>query len=113
VAAAADARFEAVLGPKIDRWLVNTVAGLLVADGLTQLAASSSPATVAQARRLGVRTAAALATIDVVYVPAGRISKPYLLDAALEVAWIVAWRRADMPRKVDHRHRGLRGSRPH
>ena len=39
-----------------------------------------------QARRLGVGTAAVLAAIDLVYVPAGRISKMYLLDAAVEVA---------------------------
>jgi hypothetical protein len=89
--------FEAVFGPKTDRWLVNTVAGLLVVNGLTQLASSSSPATVAQARGLGVGTAAVLAAIDVVYVPTGRISKMYLLDAAIEVAWIVAWCRAEMP----------------
>jgi hypothetical protein len=35
-----------------------------------------------------VGTAAVLAAIDLVYVPAGRISKMYLLDAALEVGWI-------------------------
>jgi hypothetical protein len=28
--------FEAVLGPKTDRWLVKTVCGLLIANGLTQ-----------------------------------------------------------------------------
>lgn len=87
--------FEAVFGPKTDRWLVKTVAGLLVVNGLTQLA-SSSAAGVAQARRLGVGTAGALAAIDLVYVPAGRISKMYLLDAALEVGWIVAWSRAQV-----------------
>jgi hypothetical protein len=38
-----------------------------------------------------------LAAIDLVYVPSGRISKMYLLDAALEVAWIMAWYRAELP----------------
>jgi hypothetical protein len=75
---------------------VRTVAGLLIVNGLTQLAGSSA-ADVAQARRLGVGTAAVLATIDLVYVPTGRISPTYLLDAAVEVAWIVAWCRAEMP----------------
>jgi hypothetical protein len=42
-------------------------------------------------------TAAVLAAIDLIYVPAGRISKMYLVDAAFEVGWILAWRRADMP----------------
>jgi hypothetical protein len=88
--------FEAVFGPKTDRWLVRTVSGLLVVNGLTQLT-TSSPGSVRQARRLGVGTAAVLAAIDLVYVPAGRISKMYLLDAAAELGWILAWRRAELP----------------
>jgi len=89
--------FEAVFGPKTDRWLVNTVAGLLIVNGLAQLATSPSTDGMRQARRLGVGTAAVLAAIDLVYVPAGRLSKMYLLDAALEVAWIMAWYRAELP----------------
>ena len=89
--------FEVVFGPKTDRWLVKTVAGLLIANGLTQLRTSSSAASMRQARRLGLGTAAVLAGIDLIYVPAGRISPMYLADAALEVGWIVAWMRADMP----------------
>jgi hypothetical protein len=83
--------FEAVFGPKTDRWLVKTVAGLLVVNGLTQLGATSAPASIGQARLLGVGTAATLAMIDLAYVPRGRISKMYLADAAVEVGWIVAW----------------------
>jgi hypothetical protein len=30
-------------------------------------------------------------------VPARRISKMYLVDAALEVSWIIAWGRVDKP----------------
>jgi hypothetical protein len=89
--------FEKVLGPKTDRWLVRTVAGLLVVNGLTQLAAASATDGVRHARRIGVGTAAALAAIDIRYAPAGRISKMYLLDAALEVGLIVAWARTDIP----------------
>jgi len=44
-----------------------------------------------------VGTAAVLATIDLVYVPAGRISKMYLVDAAIEVGWIIAWGQVDKP----------------
>jgi hypothetical protein len=83
--------FEAVFGPKTDRWLVKTVAGLLVVNGLTQLGTTSVPASIGQARLLGVGTAATLALIDLAYVPMGRISKMYLADAAVEVGWIVAW----------------------
>ena len=88
--------FEKVFGPKVDRWLVRTVSGLLVVNGLTQLTTSSACSSVRQARRLGVGTAAVLAAIDLVYVPAGRISKMYLVDAAVELAWILAWRRAEL-----------------
>ncbi|HJY46916.1 MAG TPA: hypothetical protein VJ301_20075 [Propionibacteriaceae bacterium] len=87
--------FEMVFGPKTDRWLVKTVAGLLMVNGLTQLTTSATADGVRQARRLGVGTAAVLAAIDLVYVPARRISKMYLVDAALEVGWIVAWCRVD------------------
>jgi hypothetical protein len=89
--------FEMVFGPKSDRWLVKTVAGLLTVNGLTQLTSSSTAGGVRQARRLGVGTAAVLAAIDLVYAPAGRISKIYLVDAALEVGWILAWCRVDKP----------------
>jgi hypothetical protein len=89
--------FEMVFGPKTDRWLVKTVAGLLMVNGLTQLTIPSAADGVRQARRLGVGTAAVLAAIDLVYVRAGRISKMYLVDAAVEVGWVLAWCRADKP----------------
>jgi hypothetical protein len=89
--------FAMVSGPKSDRWLVKTVGGLLIVNGLTQLAASSAADGVRYARRVGVGTAAVLAAIDLIYVPARRISKMYLLDAAVEIGWILAWCRVDEP----------------
>jgi hypothetical protein len=83
--------FEAVFGPKVDRWLVKTVAGLLVVNGLTLLATRSTPESIAQTRRLGIGTAAVLALIDLSYAPTGRISKMYLADAAVEIGWIMVW----------------------
>jgi hypothetical protein len=83
--------FEAVLGPKTDRWLVRTVAGLLVANGLAQFTAEPTPMALRQARTIGVGTAVTLAAIDLRYAPPGRISRVYLLDAAAELAWIVLW----------------------
>src|SRR3954471_14270289 len=83
--------FEAVTGPKVDYWLVNTVAGLLITNGLVQLTAPTTRDGQAMARRLGIGTAGALATIDVVYGVKGRISPVYLLDALAELAWIRAW----------------------
>jgi hypothetical protein len=45
------------------------------------------------ARRIGVATAVTLLAIDLIYVPKGRIRKTYLLDAAMEAAWLLAWSR--------------------
>jgi hypothetical protein len=85
--------FEAVLGPKADRWLVYTVAGLMVCIGAAQLATTADPASIRQSRRIGVGSALTLGAIDVLYVAKGRISKTYLLDALLEGGWILAWAR--------------------
>jgi hypothetical protein len=106
--------FEAVFGPKTDRWLVRTVAALLVANGWTQLRTPPSADGLAQARRLGVGTALSLGAIDVRYGLPGRISRRYLADAVLEATWIAAWlasgraarRRA---RLTTRRTRGRRG----
>lgn len=83
--------FEAVLGPKVDRWLVRTVAGLLVTNGLAIASAGRDPAALRVAARVAVGTAATLAGIDLVYVPRGRISRVYLVDAAVELGWIALW----------------------
>lgn len=83
--------FEAVFGPKKDKWLVRTVAGLLVANGLVQLAAQDTPHSLEQARNVGIGTAATLAAIDAAYAPRGVISKMYLVDAVVEVGWILIW----------------------
>lgn len=86
--------FEAVLGPKTDRWLVRTVAGLLLANGAVQLASADDEAALAQARRVGVGTAATLAAIDLAYAPPRRISRMYLVDAVAQLAWIATWARS-------------------
>ncbi len=101
--------FEAVSGPKVDRWLVRTVGGLLVVNGLTQLSAGSTQAATVLSRRLGVGTALTLALIDVRYASTGRIRRIYLLDAAVEFGWAAAWAstmrqsRPSWPRKITSR----------
>lgn len=84
--------FEAVFGPKRDRWLESTVAGLLLAAGYAQWRAGT-PTDWRHARRIGLGTAATLLAVDLVNVPRGRIRWTYLLDAAEELALIEAWRR--------------------
>ncbi|TDE09717.1 hypothetical protein [Jiangella asiatica] len=83
--------FEAVFGPKQDRWLVFTVGGLLTTIGLNQLTSSRHRGALRLAERVGVGTAAWLLAIDLVYVPAGRLRWTYLLDAAAEAGWLAAW----------------------
>ncbi|MFD3812345.1 hypothetical protein [Rhodococcus sp. NPDC058639] len=83
--------FEAVFGSKVDRWLQYTVAGLLVGNGIAQLRAEDTPEGHRHARRVGVATAATLLAVDLIYVPAGRIPKTYLLDAAMEAAVLACW----------------------
>jgi hypothetical protein len=85
--------FEMIFGPKQDDWLVRTVAGLLVGNGVTQVLAATTPGGWPQARRVGVGTALTLLAIDLWYVPAGRIAKTYLLDAVAEAGWLIAWSR--------------------
>jgi hypothetical protein len=47
--------FEAVCGPKADRWLERTVAGLLLTNGVTQLRSGPSSPALSQARRINGR----------------------------------------------------------
>jgi hypothetical protein len=86
--------FETVFGPKTDKWLVRTVGGLLLANGIAQFRAGNGIAEVQQARRIGLGTAATLTTIDLVYVGNGTLSRMYLLDAAAELLWIALWYRS-------------------
>jgi hypothetical protein len=85
--------FEKIFGPKADKWLVQTVAGLLLVIGWTQF--SDADADGRRARRLGVGTSATLLTIDLVYVSDGTLRWTYLLDAVAEAGWLVAWTTAD------------------
>jgi hypothetical protein len=93
--------FEAVTGPKRDKWLVKTV-GLLIAAIGTTLAVSAKRGVHPEAALIGAASAATLAVCDVVFVARRAISKVYLLDAALETSivalWVLAWRRTKRAR---------------
>lgn len=89
--------FEFVFGPKRDKWLVCTVAGLLVGVGWSQLRVAPTGEGVAYARRIGVAAAATLLTVELYYVPRGVIRPTYLVDSVLEAAWIRAWSRHGGP----------------
>ena len=85
--------FEAVTGPKTDRWLVRTVGALVAATGLGLAVAAHRGRVAPELALVAAGQAAALAAVDVVYVAGGRIRPVYLLEAAAEVALVVAWAR--------------------
>jgi hypothetical protein len=87
--------FEKVTGGKWDDWLVRTVAWLMVA-----LAAGFLPAARREPPRefgiIGVVSSASVGGIAAYYAARGRISKLYLLDAALQFALAALWLRVLM-----------------
>ncbi len=87
--------FEAVTGPKTDRWLVKTVAGLITVVGVTLLDAARRGEVSRDAVLVATGSAAALTAIDLVYVPKKRISPIYLLDAVAELGLIALWAAAE------------------
>jgi hypothetical protein len=84
--------FEAVTGPKVDKWLVRTLGGLVTAVGAALVVGSLEHRRPSRALAvLGVASALALGAADVVYALRGRISKVYLGDAVAEGAIAAAW----------------------
>ena len=85
--------FEAVTGPKVDRWLVKTVGVLVAVIGSGLALASRRRQLAPEIVLVAAGSAAALATIDTVYVAKRRISPVYLLDAVAEIALVAGWAR--------------------
>ena len=83
--------FEAVSGPKADRWLVKTVGVLVSVVGTVLLRAERRGRVTPEIGLLGVGSGVWLAATDIVYVAKRRISVVYLLDAAAEVGLVAAW----------------------
>jgi len=81
--------FEAVTGPKTDRWLVKTVGVLVSVIGAVLLIGRRRPG--GELAMLAAGSAAGLAGIDLIYALRGRISKIYLLDAATELLLVGGW----------------------
>jgi hypothetical protein len=76
--------FEAVTGPKREWWLVQTVGALVTVVGGALASGAARDRVTPELLGVALGSAAALATIDVVYVARRRISPAYLLDAALQ-----------------------------
>jgi hypothetical protein len=80
-----------VTGRESDHWLVNTVGVVVAAIGLVLLLAAWRRRVSLDAATLAIACAVGLASIDVVYVIRGAILPVYLVDAAIETAFAVAW----------------------
>lgn len=85
------ASFEAVTGPKLEVWLVNTVALLLIVCAAVLLVTVFRRNMTLEIVLLGAGLALALACIDLYYVVNEVISYVYLLDAGVELLFIAGW----------------------
>jgi hypothetical protein len=83
--------FERVCGPKADKWLVKTMGGLIAAVGAALIAGAFERRRSRGLRVLGLASALALGSADVIYSLRGKISKVYLADAAAEAAVVAGW----------------------
>jgi hypothetical protein len=83
--------FEAVTGPKADKWLVKTVGALITVVGAGLVQGARSKRVTPELELIAVGSALSLTAIDVVYVSKGRISRIYLLDAVVHSALAIAW----------------------
>jgi hypothetical protein len=83
--------FEAITGPKTDKWLVQTVGVLVTVIGAVLLLAAHAQRFSFEIGLLAVGSALGLAAIDIVFVARKRIGRIYLLDAAAEVLLALGW----------------------
>jgi hypothetical protein len=83
--------FERVTGPKVDRWLVQTVGALVLAIGGTLALAGVRRRLTPELALLAASSALGLAVIDGVYVARRRIAPVYLLDLIAEVVILLSW----------------------
>jgi hypothetical protein len=83
--------FEAITGPKADRWLAQTVGWLVTIVGGVLTMASVRRHAAPELPLLGVGSAVGLAGIECMSVASGRISRVYLLDAVLQLGLVAGW----------------------
>jgi hypothetical protein len=83
--------FEAVTGPKVDKWLVRTVGVLVGLVGGVLISAAVRNRVTGEIAALGLGAAAGLGVIDIIHASTGRIPRTYFLDAAIESIIIGAW----------------------
>jgi hypothetical protein len=82
--------FEAVTGPKLEWWLVQTVGALVTVVGAALLSGAGQRRVTPELLGVAAGSAASLAAVDVVYVAKRRIAPTYLVDAAAQLALLGA-----------------------
>jgi hypothetical protein len=83
--------FLIVTGPKDDLWLVRTAGLLIAVIGGTLLFSALRFQVVPEIMFLAIGSALALGGIDIYYVLKGQIPMMYLLDALMEIVWLLPW----------------------
>lgn len=83
--------FEAVTGPKVDDWLVQTVGGLITVVGAGLIASSVHGAPSRDLGAVAAGSAVTLMAVDIIFVARGRIPPIYLLDAVAEALLLGGW----------------------
>lgn len=83
--------FVAVTGPKVDLWLVRTVAGLLVVIGGTLAREAGRGAPQPGTCNIAAGTSLVLGLVSLFSAAAGRIRPIYLLDGAIHLSLVMGW----------------------
>lgn len=83
--------FEAITGPKRERWLVKTFGGVIAVIGAVLVSAGLRRRVTPEVTALAVGSAVALGFADTLYAGKRRISPVYLLDTIAELALTGFW----------------------
>ena len=86
--------FEAMTGPKADKWLVRTVGVLVGVAGGVLLRAAARNRVTPEISALGVASSASLGAVDTLYAIRGDSSRIYLADSAVHGAFVAGWAQA-------------------
>lgn len=82
--------FEAVTGPKLEWWLVQTVGALVTVAGGALVSGAHRHRVTPELLGVAAGSAVSLAAVDIAYVAKGRIAPTYLLDAAAQLTLLGA-----------------------
>ncbi len=96
--------FEAVTGPKTDRWLVRTVGVLVAVIGGTLVSAALRNRVTGEVAALGAASAGGLGAVDAYFAGQGRIDPVYLTDAAVDAVIVAGWADALRPPRTYAHH---------